>query len=430
MARRNQMSATKILLVICGITLLAIPLAFLLSEQGEAPPKENKPPTAVATEDLSACKHPCGTQTIPSPSSPLLNKLKGTAFDFEKKQLTLDPFTRDNKKAGTYANLLKKFRDEKIGDIFFESVEGPYFISLSGRMADLGEHYLHEFDGKEIPRPDICKGVDDNGIGGEGLMPKIKLGHCYALETTGGKMVLIRVVSLRDRAATIQWILDDTGKRILTIPKGKLTEPPPENANVFVMTLKWDPQISENIKENREYCNYAIEQLLKIARDKKAKEDERVAVVKALGEYRSVNALEDLFKLLDSPGKLGQEALATLIKIDKPASLRALTLLKDTKDAGRAETFIKIIVAIEGEKLAKAMLEEQVSKFRRLATRNPEHKNEHETTAKNLTAALELLDKWIKEREEQEKQLEEQNKETPPESPAEPGEKPSETPGD
>jgi hypothetical protein len=386
------MSIRRICFILCGLALLAIPVAFVLSEPDEAKPEQ--PVTAVATEDLSGCKHPNGTQTIPSASSPLRGELKGTAFNFETRQLALDPFTRDNKKAGTYENLIKTFREEKIGDIFFESVEGPYFVVLSGRVADLGEHYLYEFDSKEIARPDIFKGVEARGNGGEGLIPKIQLGHCYALETVSGKIVLMRLVSLRDRAAIIQWILDDTGKRILTIPKGKLIEPPPEGGgNVTVLTLKWDPQISENIKANSEYYKYVIDQLLKTARDEKASEDDRVTAIKGLGEYRPAEAVDDLFKFLDAQGKTKDEALAALIKIDKPASRRAVDLMKEAKDPGKITTYITIIRGVEGDRLAKAILENQMSKELKSAGENPEATNPNKIAADNFKTAIDLLGK-------------------------------------
>lgn len=387
------MSIRRICFILCGLALLAIPVALVLSGPEDAQPKPEQPATAVASEDLSGCKHPCGTQTIPSASSPLRGELKGTAFNFETRQLTLDPFTRDNKKAGTYENLIKTFREEKIGDIFFESVEGPYFVVLSGRVADLGEHYLYEFDSKEIARPDIFKGVEAHGHGGEGLIPKIQLGHCYALETVSGKIVLMRLVSLRDRAATVQWILDDTGKRTFTIPKGKLIEPPPEGGQVTGPTLKWDPQISENIKANSEYYKYVIDQLLKTVRDEKASEDNRAAAIKALGEYRPAEAVDDLFKFLDAQSKMKDEALVALIKIDKPASRRAVDLIKEAKDPGKITTYVTIIRGVEGDRLAKAILENQMSKELKAAGENPDATNPNKIAADNFKTAIDLLGK-------------------------------------
>ena len=386
------MSLRRIPVLFVVLALVAVPLAALLTETAENKPE--KKATAVAHEDLSACKHPNGIQAIPSPSSRLVKKLKGTVFNFSKSQLTLDPFTRDGTEAGSYERFRDGLLKEKSGDIYYESVEGTYFVVLSGRIADLGKHYLYEFDSKQLSRPDIFKGVEDQGIGGPGLMPKVQLGHCYLLETVDGKTVLFRLVSLRDRAAGIQWVLDDNGKRTLAIPKGKLIQPEPEKSNIIVEKLEWDPQVSQNIKSNAEYYECTLNKLLNASADPKFNKEQTIVVIKALGEMRSTEAVDYLFRQLNSSdADIKQEALKALINVGKSASLKSVDFIRKTKDAAWRSLLGNVLVGVEGTRIAKVLLKDKMAKELELAGQNPKASNPHKKAADSLKQAIDLVEK-------------------------------------
>jgi hypothetical protein len=91
-----------------------------------------------------------------------------------------------------------------------------------------------------------------------------------------------------------------------------------------------------------------------------------------------------------------------LVRIGKPASLECLKRVAsekfpESKDGalGRRELLLMVVQQVEGDEVAKFMLQRAIEK------------EQDKDKKANLTAALALLEKWIKEREELEKELKE-----------------------
>jgi hypothetical protein len=91
-----------------------------------------------------------------------------------------------------------------------------------------------------------------------------------------------------------------------------------------------------------------------------------------------------------------------LVRIGKAASLECLKRLASEKfleskggALGRRELLLMVVQNVEGDEVAKFMLQRAIEK------------EQDKDKKANLTAALALLEKWIKEREELEKELKE-----------------------
>lgn len=170
-------------------------------------------------EDLTACKLPNAKMVLPGQGNPLARKEGGTVFAFATRTFTPEP----NFKDGEFT--VAKFIAALKGDIYYAVPEGGCFMVTSGRIVDLGKHYLHEFDGKELPRPDIHTSKED-GQDVPGLMTGLqdRTGHCFLLETKDGKATLLRIVS-QDRKsseAVVQWVFQPDGSRKFSIPQAQL----------------------------------------------------------------------------------------------------------------------------------------------------------------------------------------------------------------
>jgi len=130
----------------------------------------------------------------------------------------------------------------------------------------------------------------------------------------------------------------------------------------------------------------------------------QVVAVFLLGMLRAEEAVKPLANNIDKVARfdiassLGGPCFGALVRIGKPASLECLERLaaedeKKVEDRriGRRELFLMVVRYVEGEEVAKFMLQ---------------HAIEKEKDAKrkaNLGSALDLHKKWIKEREEHEK---------------------------
>ena len=152
------------------------------------------------------------------------------------------------------------------------------------------------------------------------------------------------------------------------------------------------------------------------------------AAVYLLGELRAdepeairvlANKIDE-FPFVRDGLSIGTPCFRALKRIGKPASLECLKRLatadgKKPKDRniGRRELLLMVVRDVEGEEVAKFMLERAIAK-----EQDKKHKE-------NLTAALDLLEKWKKDREEHEKKWREKNKADTP-APSEPSEKPEE----
>ena len=132
-------------------------------------------------------------------------------------------------------------------------------------------------------------------------------------------------------------------------------------------------------------------------------DNSQVVAAYLLGMLRAEEAVKPLADKIDLGAQFVLETtmettwpcFGALKRIGKPASLECLERLatqdgkkiKD-KNIGRRELFLMVVRYVEGEEVAKFMLQRAIEK------------EEDEKRKANLGSALKLLEKWIKEREE------------------------------
>jgi len=131
----------------------------------------------------------------------------------------------------------------------------------------------------------------------------------------------------------------------------------------------------------------------------------QVVAAYLLGKLRAEEAVKSLAKKIDvgplvvfeRTAETVRPCFGALKRIGKPASLECLKRLaaedeKKVKEGiGRRKLFLMVVRDVEGEEVAKFMLQRAIEK-------------EKDAKRKaNLDSALDLLEEWIKEREEQEK---------------------------
>ena len=157
-------------------------------------------------------------------------------------------------------------------------------------------------------------------------------------------------------------------------------------------------------KERREMIQDLISIIEKEPTEEKGVLDNsQVVAAYLLGELRAEEAVKPLAKKIDvGAGEISERTLETmwpcfgaLKRIGKPASIKCLERLaaEDEKKVegqriGRRERFLMVVRDVEGEEVAKFMLQRAIEK-------------EKDAKRKaNLGSALDLHEKWIKEREE------------------------------
>ena len=386
------MNVRRICFLLTVLLLVAFPFTRGRS-QPESSEESNKPKNTVARENLVGCWASNGILILPSSSSTFFEVLGGNVFGFEERELVVDPYTKKGLKPKSYEEFRQSLLKQEVGDIFFESRNGTYFVSPTGYISDLGKHYLYELDAKHIS---IKKhnGRDSTGYGGDGLMPGVKLGHCYDVYTTDAHHVLFRVISLTEEEVAIQWILSPN-----RIPKSKPIEPEAERVPFVPLELRWDTDVVKNIDRHVACRRLLVERLIKVATDEKVNYSLREEAIDLLGKMRAVEAVDDLIGIVDYWNRNASmrafnprfAAAEALIKIGKPASLKAVEAIKDPNNPIREGLLIRVIVMVEGPKVAGIMLEDGAAREMKLAGKNPKNDNPHKIAADNLRKSIDRL---------------------------------------
>ncbi|NIA20496.1 MAG: hypothetical protein GWP05_00690 [Anaerolineaceae bacterium] len=329
---------------------------------------------------------------FPSQGSPQSRKVGGTVFSFAKEKFSSQPELSEKEFT------VEKFFQELKGDIYYAVPEGGAFVVKSGRIADLGKHYLYEFNGKDPPRPTVIYGKED-GKKTPGLVTglKKKNGHCYLLETAGGKYALLRIISQDIWSARIQWVYQPDGKRKFTIPKGEIlreersagavrpNEKGPSDLSIMALDFRDFAKAATAHVENRKRF---VEFCLKVLGNSRAQIDNRSLACQSLGTLRVPEAAPTLASLIDKswgPGwgtgsrvtiRFSYPCLQALIKIGLPGAQAALKQIevdslselpgRERRDIElwrrqeRLKMLTIVIVKIYGERLAKVVLEDKI----------------------------------------------------------------------
>ena len=299
-------------------------------------------------EDLSACALPHGSTVLPQRDSPGARKVGGCIFSFTSGRFAPIPVQVDGRRPGAIAEAFERMRREKTGDVMYSSVEGGGFVAVSGKLTDLGEHHLYEFDGKVLPKPAAVWSAKDRSGAGEatpGVIDEVPEGHCVLVEAVDGKFALVRLVAKLDRAGLVQWVYQPDGSTTFAIPKGAVTPyqvrklpalPPP-------LPSSGAPTPDEVVraKELVAQRKAVIEPLRKLAAQTPSTVEDLFAkrdAIELLGELKASEAVADLIAQIGfgNPGVDISDlnpayiypALGALVAIGKPGSLAALDAIE------------------------------------------------------------------------------------------------------
>lgn len=339
---------------------------------------------AVPREDLSACELPHGTLELPSEGSPLAQG--GHIFNFGQARLMPDPWDMANERAPSAQAHLQRIRQERTGDIAYSPLTGGTLVVMSGRIQDLGVHFLYEFDGSKLERPAQVWGIED-GERIPGIIESVEEGRCYLVETVTGKYALIRLIEKKDRSAIIDWVYQPGGTRVFKIPKGELIEPSEEEVAEAKETarrkklsslLKVDAiritEIEKATATHLENRKRVIQYLMNIVSSEKESRWAKSVAVRALGEMRATEAAHLLASMVDvriitgthfeSTIKNSYACVPGLISIGKPGAAACLEEIvkltsEDRKKPFKEKLLCLVIVHVEGEKIARILLEDR-----------------------------------------------------------------------
>jgi len=366
------------MLAYMSLTIITFSLASIgycvkkQSDVGEAP-----------REDLAGCKLPHGITELPEQGSPKSIELKGYIFSFETGRLAIDPFTFADKHPSSF----KEFRDaiiaSKTGDIYFKSVGKEMFLfALSGRIKDLGQHFLYEFSGVELAEPTEVFFVEDNEAI-PGVQPDVRLGNCYLITTVNGQLVLLRVIRIDvdRRSCAIQWIKRAPGAKVFEIPKGTIVEPKRRARELPVPALKGEEywkrieKIEKAVIAHVAYRKKLTKHLMGILEGGMEKGGHAIPLsINTLGEMRAVEAAPLLASMIDTPISSGVSLSLTidnmfacvpaLVSIGKPGAAACMDEIvkltpEDRQKPFKEKLLCSVILRVEGEKVARLLLEER-----------------------------------------------------------------------
>lgn len=362
----------KYVILLLGMVL---PTALAGSALAEQPQKE----------DLSACKLPHAELLLPDRNAP--KAARGYFLRFSDQTLNPSPFKSD-KQPRSIKKFFDRLRSERTGDLIYSSLNNGTFVAISGRISDLGSHFLHELSGRQLSRPAPVQSTKERTGAGEatpGAIEGLHDGHCYLLETVDGKFALVRVVQKRGRLALIQYVYQPDGSLSFEIPKGGLTKlrpwvkprpfvpRPPATVPGKVTDV---PTLLAIRAKMIVKLIATVKQPAKTPQDIMAKAD----AIKALGKLRASEAAPMLvqeiefrnpYALSDATTIAGSlPCVPALQAIGKPGSLAALAAVeklrldgpkdKLTKAKFRLKLLVMVIAGVEGREVGEFMIKMKI----------------------------------------------------------------------
>jgi len=316
-------------------------------------------------------------------------------FSFSRNKLAPKPVMEGRQ--WTAEDFFAKLLKTKAGDLMYSTAEQGAFVAASTRIADLGKHYLYEFDGKELTRPKVPYRTE-----GQEKIPGIiegvsKLsGHCFLIETADGKAAVFRVISLGDRSARIQWVYQPDGSRTFAIPRGAVIvdksatprAPVVVKGGLTILTL--DPRdFVKAIKVHQANRRKMVELSIKLISSKEARPYNRHLAAILLGQLRVVEGASVLAGHIDDDlatrsaeitVENSYRCVSALIQIGIPGASASLDQIagdarsdhvKEAKEADqrrlkerielRRNLLALVILRVHGNKLAKIVLEDRIA---------------------------------------------------------------------
>jgi hypothetical protein len=375
-------------------------------------------------EDLSSCQLPHGELTLFDRNAP--EGSKGYFLRFSDGTLNLPPAT-GAQRPPTVAGYFKQLQDAKIGDLMYSPLNKGSLVAVSGRMADLGGHFLHDFNARSLERPSKIFSKQERSGKGEatpGVIDGVLNGHCFLVETVDGKYALIRIVQQRDRSALIQYVYQPDGSRQFAIPQGKITSiaPPPgdpskepksampfgverldpadfskavavhgENRKkmiaLSIQLLEVNKGSLDAVLVNRHYAAIFLGKIraAEAAPTLAAHVDDNLALVSLRitveNSYRCVQSLIDI-------GIPGAKAAVKQIELDASAAPPNGVQPRDWNDrqTQRRNLLALVVLKVYGERLAKIVLEDRIAEVA---------DEKAKTALKEAAAAFPRVSRWL-----------------------------------
>jgi len=390
-----------------GSRAFNIPQGKLLPPSSEKVEKKAPDHTPKPAEDLSKCTIPHGTAILAREYTAKSHEQNGSFFKFADGKCHFGPYEQG--KNPKPSAMLQSLRDHHTGDIFYFKHKGGGLVSISGRILDLGEHFLWEFDRKELPRPEVGNYWSEDNDKLAGVANPVETGHCYLVETVDGRFALVRPISVDDLGfATVQWAYQPDGTRTFGIPKGEIMAQGKGSRTEMVIggsdktveggiepaLHREEPLDLKNIEDAIELHvaarNQLIEALVVLLKqnDQKLSEassDQRKRMAMsalALGSLRAFEATEILVNriALGDPEALSDDArfesvsAMALVSIGKPAThaiVEAMQRITSRQDRAvvtafeRSPEFIfscSVLVEVEGKAVAEFLLKSEMAK--------------------------------------------------------------------
>lgn len=353
----------------------------------------------VVQEDLSECRLPHGTTEIPEQGSPAALKAGGEILKIDGGRLTPSPWARGERKPKSIDEFVQRVRREKTGDLSYSSLNGGTLVAMSGKLNDLGKHFLYEQGAKDLARPDFVWGKeerDSTGKGMPGAIENVEVGCCYLLETVDGHFALIRMVSKQERSATVQWVLQPNGTTTFDIPKAvvvampdtsteappqlqrndasKQGVPPPMESNLPAIEPLTKQPLARSLKTHLDNRRSIMQSLLEAVVDKKCTVDEKSLAIKALGEMAASESAPTLASMIDFFDSSAPSLSLTidgsfpcvpaLIRIGKPSVFACTETLTHAQSDRRIGLHAEVILRVEGTRCAEVLLQDMIEKVK------------------------------------------------------------------
>jgi hypothetical protein len=341
-------------------------------------------------EDLSACKLPNGLTVMPERDSPGAGTVGGYIFSFTSLRFARIPAGLKGGRLGAIAEAFERMRREKTGDLMYFSGEGGGLLAISGKISELGEHHLYEFDGKELPKPTAVWSATERSGAGEatpGAIEAVGEGHCVLVEAVDGKFALVRLVAKLDRAGLVQWVYQPDGSTRFAIPKGEVTPYEQSRRPAPMLPQSGAPMPDEVVRAKEHVAQRAavIEALRKLVAQTPATQEQmgaKVEAIKLLGQLRAGEAAPDLVAqiLCEDPycrssDEIPEEqfpAAKALLAVGKPGSLAALDAIErlgpvppmrvDREPQMRLFLLTLVVLRVEGHPVAQFMMDRRLEK--------------------------------------------------------------------
>ncbi|MHC5058044.1 MAG: hypothetical protein ACYTKD_25570 [Planctomycetota bacterium] len=337
-----------------------------------------------ASEDLTACPLPHGVVILRGQwgRTPVSGRSEGSIFRLADAATTEMVEIRPD---DAPEDVIGRVKAKGLGDLSWQA--DGVLIAYSGRIQDKGVSYLHEFTGIQMDRPTEAsvRTLGDRPTLIPGGLRGPLLGHCYLVESCGGRYALVRTVAVESDRVTLQWGFQPNGTPRFTIPKGELSVRTFVGQRVLPKGSVEGRNAMPALRRDVEYFlaaqNDFISRMISTVADEGTDRSSRAAALAALGKLRASRAasvlaanIDFLYPMGEKPAMAGRPmdlplqypALQALVCVGLPARepiLDALTSVEERSRTARVKRRLhaEALLRILGEEGALAALRDRRS---------------------------------------------------------------------